>query len=246
VWAPSSVLADPVRWPQPDGLGTPVSLSYSYINLLNPEFERIPQRQLRAATEEAFGLWSAYAPLNFRERPDSGPPAVDRQYRPTGYPDIRIGARPVDDGAVLAYAYFPLFTDSNGLAGDIYFNTDSAWAWGIGEGFPTVDFLEVMTHEIGHALGVMHIMDLDAILNPEHGFRFSGLGSGFLLAPDIAAVRALYGPGVGSVQPMPEPGTVLLVATGVLALFGHFPVRGRSTIVVTNHADALAVHDERA
>ena len=72
-------------------------------------------------------------------------------------------------------------------------------------------------HEIGHARGLRHVLDVDAIMNPSHGFRFERAGPAFLLPPDIAAVQALYGAGAGSVQPIPEPSTLLLVGAGALA-----------------------------
>ena len=51
--------------------------------------------------------------------------------------------------------------------------------------------------------------------------RFSGLGTGFLLPDDIAGIQALYGAGHGSVHSIPEPMTVLLLGTGVVALLVH-------------------------
>ena len=35
--------------------------------------------------------------------------------------------------------------------------------------------------------------------------RYSGLGTGQLLPDDIAGIQAIYGAGVGSVIPIPEP-----------------------------------------
>jgi hypothetical protein len=74
----------------------------------------------------------------------------------------------------------------------------------------------VITHEIGHALGLAHIWYADAIMQPYHGHRYHGPGTGFLLAPDILAIQSLYGTGVGSVRPMPEPSAAVLVATGLI------------------------------
>ena len=105
----------------------------------------------------------------------------------------------------------------------------SGFAWSVGGGFPTIDFLEVITHEIGHALGVGHILYADAIMQPYHHNRFSGPGTAYLLGPDILAIRSLYGSGVGSVQPMPEPSTMLLLATGLaVALLRRRHFRGPS------------------
>jgi hypothetical protein len=210
--------ADPFRWPQPNGRGTPVFLTYSYSNLLSTDFDGIPVRLLRAATQEALGLWSSYAPLFFFERPDAGPPAADRWYDANGFPEIRIGAHGGFDDSELAHAYFPVLVDSSGLAGDVHLNNDATIQWSLGAGFPSIDFLEVMTHELGHSLGLLHDEDPSAIMYRFHGYRFHGLGTGFLSPRDIGAIQSVYGAGSGAVVPMsmPEPATLVLIGTGLL------------------------------
>ena len=204
------------------GPGTPIVLGYSFINLLDPAFQGLPEPLLRMATAQALGLWARYAPLHFVERPDSGPPASDGNYFPDGHPELRIGAHG-EDGQMLAHAFLPADPDISGLAGDIHFNSDSILPWGIENGFPAIDFLEVMVHETGHALGLLHLFDVDAIMNPDHGFRFRTGGSPFLLPADIEAIQAIYGAGVGSVSPIPEPSTLTLVcAAPILALIRRF------------------------
>jgi hypothetical protein len=211
--------ADAFRWSQPDGLGSPILLTYSFVNLLDLEFTgSLTEAEIRSATAEALGLWSSYVPLHFFERSDSGPAPADSQYAPDSYPDIRIGYHLIDDDTIAAHAFLPWDTEESGLAGDIHLNPMTAFAWSLGGSFPALDFLEVITHEIGHALGVGHILYAEAIMQPFHANRFSGLGTGYLLGPDIQAIQALYGTGVGSVHPIPEPSTVLLLAAGILAM----------------------------
>ena len=218
LFAVTPARGEPFGWPQPDGLGTPVLLSYSFSNLFDPVFQGIPELELRAATTEAFGLWSRYAPLHFVERPDSGPSPADVNYLPANHPEIRIGAHGIENPWMLGHAFLAVDVEVSGLAGDIHFNTDSVLDWGIEDGFPAIDFLEALAHEIGHALGLQHVLQLDAIMNPDHAYRFARGNSPFLLPADVAAIQALYGAGVGSVQPIPEPSTLMLVSAGVFAL----------------------------
>jgi matrixin len=210
----SPTAADPVAlaWPQPAGPGTGVYITYSYSNLLDGTFLVITPEELRAATEEALELWAGYAPLHFIEQPDSGPGVSDFDYEAGTYPQIRIGHHVSPE---IAHGYYP---GQGGLAGDVHFASGVPWTVGAGHW----NFLEAITHELGHSLGLTHELQDIAIMNPSYPFhRFEGLGSAFLYSSDIRRLQALYGAGVGSVQPLdpsPEPATYLLVLTGIAAL----------------------------
>jgi hypothetical protein len=210
----STVSADPIgtQWSQPSGHGAPVLVSYSYSNLFDGAFLMLSPAQLRAATEEAFGLWASVAPLHFVERPDSGPRPSDEPYDADGHPIIRIGHHPSTEWA---HGFFP---GDHGLAGDIHLATGAPWL--IGKGTPW-DYLEVITHEIGHAIGLGHELLQLSVMNPSFPNRFNGLGSAFLFPEDVRDVRSIYGVGTGSVQPLapvPEPGTLVLLTGGLLGL----------------------------
>src|SRR3954464_9875472 len=62
------------KWPQ-SSLGAPVTVTYSYNNLLDgglkgPDGVPLPASLIRASVQEALGLWASVAPLNFVEVPD--------------------------------------------------------------------------------------------------------------------------------------------------------------------------------
>lgn len=209
---PAVATADPVTlgWPQPGGSGSDLVITYSYSNLLDGSFRMIDPDALRAATVEALSLWAAHAPLHFLELSDSGPSPSDTPYSGEGHPQIRIGHHDMPD---LGHSFFPSTGDAR--AGDVHLDSSTPWTLGSGRW----NVLEVLTHELGHALGLVHVESEPAIMNPFFPqARFSGLGTGFLLPRDIAMLQTLYGEGTGSVQPLdpvPEPGTVLLVGIGV-------------------------------
>jgi hypothetical protein len=210
---PTRALADPIgvgtQWPQPGGPGTPIFITYSYSNLLDGAFLLLTPAELRAATEEGLRLWATFAPLHFIERPDSGPVPSDEPYAAAGHPQIRIGHHIMTDPG---RGFFP---GESGLAGDIHLATGAPWT--IGQGGPW-DFLEVIVHEIGHALGLGHELARVAMMNPAFTGRYAGLGTAFLFAADIEAIQALYGAGTGSVAPIPEPATLLLAAAGLTGI----------------------------
>lgn len=217
--------SDNGKWNQPGGLGASVTITYSYAGLLDGNLSgSLSADQLRAAVEESMALWANYAPLNFVEVEDAGPPIYvngddNTSYRSTGTPDIRIGHHAIDgNGDTLAYAYYPS-TNYWGVSGDIHFDTTENWRFGRGS-YNQTDFLEVMTHELGHALGLDHEEDSDAIMNPFVADRYSGLGTSYLLLHDINAVRDIYGIGTGSVTPIiyNDPPVVAVIADQTLSL----------------------------
>src|SRR4051812_24488498 len=155
------------RWDgaQPGGPGTPASLRYSYSNLLNGGLPTASgfgtSAQIRSSMEEALGLWTAVAPIQFTEVPDSGGPTNDPWIYVGNHPEIRMGHVPMDglgDGNLdeLAHAYLPnfwTFFARGAVAGDLYFDNGDTWGNGSGGGN---NMIEVGAHELGHALGMAH------------------------------------------------------------------------------------------
>jgi hypothetical protein len=202
-----------LRWAQPGGLGTPITITYSYANLLDGGMHGVSPAQLKAAVQEALGRWAAVAPLDFVELPDRGPPpsSSGANYDGTGDPMIRFGHLTIDGpGNTLGYGYYP-GPPQVGLAGDVDFDDSENWSVNPAAG---TDFLEVCLHEIGHALGMAHELPpaaggVNAIMNPDYVGRFHGLGTSFLYQDDINGIESLYGAGAGYVAPLSSTGGVI-------------------------------------
>ncbi len=204
-------------WPQPGGPGTPIYLTYSYSNLLDGGLG-LSNADLRAATEEALGLWASNAPLHFTEIADAGlaphDPPTPHPGKLPGEADIRIGHHLIDgSGTILAHAWLP-FSPLHAIDADIHFDNAETWATAPGGG--SFDVLEVMVHELGHSLALDHEplppTGNTAIMNPVYSASYSGLGTAFLHPDDIAGIQFMYGSGTGSVSPIPEAASVVIWA----------------------------------
>lgn len=168
-------------------------------------------------------LWAVVAPLKFIEVPDVGPlpSASDPSYFGTGLPQIRIGHHPLDGfGTVKGHGYYPpQIGSADQNAGDVHFDDQDRWEMIGSLTYP--DILGAAVHELGHSLGMDHSAGTQAVMYPTFPRR-QGLGTAFLTADDIAGIHAIYGSGVGSVSPMPEPHGAILLVTGIFGTLLSF------------------------
>lgn len=210
------------KWPQPGGLGSPITLTYSFQNmfdggLLLPNGDPLPNWLIRGSIEEALRLWSSVVPISFVEVPDNGLAygVAGATYGQIRFRHIYINGPdppPPAQPIAKAQAYFP----GGGVqGGDVEYDHGDRWQE-IGT-LSNPDILGATIHELGHSLGLNHTDLSDA--NMYWIFtRYSGLGTGRLHDDDIAGIRSIYGSGSGVVVSLvPEPGTLV---TALLAAAG--------------------------
>lgn len=153
-----------------------------------------------AAVNAAFAAWASVADLTFMQIADGG----EAFNAPGTSGDIRLGGHTFDGpSGTLAHGYYPP-VNGDTAAGDIHF--DTAESWKLGWGGPGFNIYQVLSHELGHALGLDHTAVPNSLMNPFYTEAFMGPQ-----ADDIAGMQYIYGP-------VPEPSTWALFALGVAAL----------------------------
>jgi hypothetical protein len=214
------------QWPQPGGLGSPITLTYSFQNMFDggirgpgaapaangvfqPNGPPLPNDLIRHSIEQALGLWASVVPINYLEVPDTMASHGQVRFR-----HIYINGTdpPVGDPIAKAQAYYP-------GSGETAVEFDDSDPWQAVGTTHIPDIFGAATHEIGHTLGMDHSDDPTAVMYWIFQ-RFQGLGTGHLSPDDIAGIQSIYGAGRGSVTPLPvpEPVTLVLAVVGA-ALF---------------------------
>jgi hypothetical protein len=177
------------------------TITWKYVKPTN----QLDSGRVRKAIKEAFAVWATVIPLTFTE---VGPNDQSDMQFGFGTKDHADGFSFDGRGSVLAHAFFP-------KDGRLHFDDDELWTYEdasqIKDGSYT-DLLSVTIHEMGHALGLPHLQQEEAIMYPY--YRHPELDSNGKIKPfvlnqyDINAIQEAYGPRDGSgTRPTQKPTT---------------------------------------
>jgi hypothetical protein len=161
-------------WPR-DAAGK-VALQYVFESLTDKLAASTVQNQI----EQAFSEWQKYG--NFTLSP-GGSAASERTLKVLFASGSHGDAYPFTSTALLAHTFYPPPLNTEPTAGNMHFNADENWQVG-----GDMDLYSVALHETGHALGLGHTDDPDAVMYPYY-HTASGL-----TADDIAGIQDVYGP----------------------------------------------------
>ncbi|XP_059213238.1 stromelysin-3-like [Centropristis striata] len=140
---------------------------------------QMSEGKVRRVFHEAFGVWSAVTPLTFKEVSTEKADIIidfNRYWHGDNLPFD-------GPGGILAHAFFPRTLRE----GEVHFDYDEHWIVGNDVG---TDLSHVAAHEFGHALGLQHSLEPDAVMCPFYSDSYPLQ----LSEDDKRGIQYLYGP----------------------------------------------------
>ena len=199
-------------WGESNRLGDGASISYSFAESNYScdavsgcfSLNNFMPTGYQSVIASAFDAWSAVADLSFTQ--------VGNQAG-----DIVLGGEMIDGFSnELGHAGIGVSYSSNGFEtisyianGTVHFDGDENWSLTNNTG---TSLYGIALHEIGHALGLEHSLDSNAVMYN----TYSGINS--LQVDDINGIQYLYG---ASVSAVPEPSTYLMFLLGLAMVAGY-------------------------